>query len=88
MNVGNKLFFFFIKVPPDRISIRDEAGVDRASVVGPYSEGDTVSLKCDVYGGLYNSHTFIRIIKRVFHIKKKYKMLCTSHSIALHNHYV
>ncbi|KAG4065909.1 hypothetical protein HA402_000356 [Bradysia odoriphaga] len=38
-------------LPPDRISIRDEAGVDRASVVGPYSEGDTVSLKCDVYGG-------------------------------------
>lgn len=46
------LFFFFsLLVPPDRISIRDESGVDRASVVGPYSEGDVVSLKCEVYGG-------------------------------------
>lgn len=70
MNVGNNFFFLFaIKVPPDRISIRDEAGVDRASVVGPYSEGDTVSLKCDVYGGLYNFHIFIRIIKRIFRFR-------------------
>lgn len=33
------------------MSIRDESGTERASVVGPYSEGDVVKLKCDVYGG-------------------------------------
>lgn len=47
------VLYFVLIVPPDRISIRDEFGVDRASVVGPYSEGDTVNLKCDVFGGMY-----------------------------------
>lgn len=40
-----------ISVPPERISIRDESNSERNSVVGPYSEGDTVKLKCDVFGG-------------------------------------
>lgn len=35
------------------MSIRDEFGIDRASVVGPYSEGDMVNLKCEVFGGEY-----------------------------------
>lgn len=26
-------------------------GIDRTTVVGPYSEGDIVTLRCDVYGG-------------------------------------
>lgn len=38
-------------VPPERISIRDESNSERNSVVGPYSEGDTMKLKCDVFGG-------------------------------------
>lgn len=38
-------------VPPERISIRDESNTERNSVVGPYSEGDTMKLKCEVYGG-------------------------------------
>ncbi|XP_055904209.1 lachesin-like [Eupeodes corollae] len=37
--------------PPERISIRDDADIERSSIVGPYSEGDVVSLKCEVYGG-------------------------------------
>lgn len=46
-------FFFFLQnlVPPERISIKDESNTERTSVVGPYSEGDIIKLKCDVYGG-------------------------------------
>lgn len=40
-----------LSVPPERISIRDESNSERNSVVGPYSEGDTMKLKCDVFGG-------------------------------------
>lgn len=45
------LFFSKIAVPPERISIRDESNAERNSVVGPYSEGNTMKLKCDVFGG-------------------------------------
>lgn len=42
---------FGCTVPPERVSIKDESGTERTSVVGPYSEGDIIKLKCDVYGG-------------------------------------
>jgi Immunoglobulin domain len=45
------LFNSYLTVPPERISIRDESNSERTTVVGPYSEGDTMKLKCDVYGG-------------------------------------
>lgn len=38
-------------VPPERVSIKDESDTERNTVVGPYSEGDLIKLKCDVYGG-------------------------------------
>lgn len=38
-------------VPPERLAIKDESNTERHSVVGPYSEGDTLRLKCDVFGG-------------------------------------
>lgn len=44
-------FFFLFAVPPERINIRDESNTERTQVVGPYSEGDTMKLKCDVLGG-------------------------------------
>lgn len=50
-NVRLFLAIVLLSVPPDRMSIRDEFGIDRASVVGPYSEGDMVTLKCEVFGG-------------------------------------
>ncbi|KAH8294938.1 hypothetical protein KR018_004471 [Drosophila ironensis] len=37
--------------PPKQVVIRDSANVERSTVVGPYSEGDIVSLKCQVIGG-------------------------------------
>ncbi|XP_037921192.1 kin of IRRE-like protein 1 [Hermetia illucens] len=37
--------------PPERISIRDDSGIERSAVVGPYSEGHVMSLRCEVYGG-------------------------------------
>lgn len=48
-------FITFIQstVPPDKITIRDNAGAEKTSVVGPYSEGDVVTLSCEVYGGTY-----------------------------------
>nr|XP_029723029.1 uncharacterized protein LOC109423245 [Aedes albopictus] len=39
------------KVPPERVVIQDQLGIDRTTVAGPYSEGDIVTLRCDVYGG-------------------------------------
>lgn len=45
------LSFSYFPVPPERISIRDESNSERTTVVGPYSEGDTMKLKCDVIGG-------------------------------------
>ncbi|CAO1431490.1 unnamed protein product [Diamesa hyperborea] len=47
----NSVVNLTIIVPPERISIRDESNTERSSVVGPYSEGDTMKLKCDVFGG-------------------------------------
>lgn len=38
-------------VPPQKIVILDESGIERTSVVGPYSEGSNLLLRCDVYGG-------------------------------------
>uniref|UniRef100_A0A182PUR7 Ig-like domain-containing protein n=1 Tax=Anopheles epiroticus TaxID=199890 RepID=A0A182PUR7_9DIPT len=31
--------------------IRDQTGIERTTVAGPYSEGDNIKLRCDVYGG-------------------------------------
>uniref|UniRef100_A0A182ND10 Ig-like domain-containing protein n=1 Tax=Anopheles dirus TaxID=7168 RepID=A0A182ND10_9DIPT len=31
--------------------IRDQLGMERTTVAGPYSEGDNIKLRCDVYGG-------------------------------------
>lgn len=47
-------------VPPDRISVKDESGAERTSVVGPYSEGDTINLYCEVFGGKYS--TFLSLL--------------------------
>ncbi|XP_048510845.1 neural cell adhesion molecule 2 isoform X2 [Athalia rosae] len=38
-------------VPPHKIQILDDAGVLQNPFVGPYSEGETLQLFCDVYGG-------------------------------------
>ncbi|XP_034662612.1 hemicentin-1 isoform X1 [Drosophila subobscura] len=37
--------------PPKQVIIRDNDNVERSTVVGPYSEGDLVILKCQVVGG-------------------------------------
>ncbi|XP_034475559.1 hemicentin-1 [Drosophila innubila] len=37
--------------PPKQVIIRDSANVERSTVVGPYSEGDIIALKCQVVGG-------------------------------------
>lgn len=43
--------FILFTVPPDRISIKDDTGVERSTVVGPYAEGDIITLSCEVFGG-------------------------------------
>ncbi|XP_030379920.1 hemicentin-2 [Scaptodrosophila lebanonensis] len=37
--------------PPKQVIIRDNDNVERSTVVGPYGEGDVVSLKCQAVGG-------------------------------------
>ncbi|XP_022907185.1 neural cell adhesion molecule 2-like [Onthophagus taurus] len=38
-------------VPPKKIVIADESGNELTSVVGPFSEGSSFTVKCDVFGG-------------------------------------
>ncbi|XP_055588000.1 protein turtle [Uranotaenia lowii] len=47
----NSIVNLTIIVPPERVVIRDQQGTERTTVAGPYSEGDVVKLRCDVYGG-------------------------------------
>jgi len=42
-------------VPPHKIAIVDENGNTRGTTVGPYMEGDSLRLFCDVHGGEYPS---------------------------------
>lgn len=46
--------FLRVAVPPHKIVIVDDSGIARNSMVGPYVEGDTLRLYCDVYGGEYD----------------------------------
>lgn len=48
---NDKLWLFFVSVPPHKIVITDETGQERTSVVGPYAEGAELHLRCLVYGG-------------------------------------
>lgn len=43
----------FVSVPPQKIVITNESGVALESVVGPFSEGASFKLRCDVFGGKY-----------------------------------
>ncbi|XP_058116083.1 hemicentin-1 [Anopheles ziemanni] len=47
----NSVVNLTIIVPPERMVIRDQLGMERTTVAGPYSEGDNIKLRCDVYGG-------------------------------------
>ncbi|XP_058813514.1 neural cell adhesion molecule 1 isoform X2 [Topomyia yanbarensis] len=47
----NSIVNLTIIVPPERVVIRDQVGAERTTVAGPYSEGDIIKLRCDVYGG-------------------------------------
>ncbi|XP_037949413.1 neural cell adhesion molecule 2 isoform X2 [Teleopsis dalmanni] len=38
--------------PPKQIRIYGDDDLERSTVVGPYNEGDVVSLKCEVHGGV------------------------------------
>lgn len=49
--LSTDIFHSVFAVPPDRISIKDDTGVERSTVVGPYSEGDIITLSCEVFGG-------------------------------------
>ncbi|XP_055542964.1 hemicentin-1 isoform X2 [Wyeomyia smithii] len=47
----NSIVNLTIIVPPERVVIRDQLGVERTTVAGPYSVGDIIKLRCDVHGG-------------------------------------
>lgn len=65
-------------VPPDRISIKDDTGVERSTVVGPYAEGDIITLSCEVFGGKY-FHTTVSTI----HIKRECELICSFGDVRL-----
>jgi hypothetical protein len=56
------ILFFCVTVPPEKLVIMDEEGAERTSVVGPYSEGADLALRCDVYGGKYTRHALRSIL--------------------------
>lgn len=57
INFQLSLIFFFLSlltVPPQKIVISDESGAQLTSVVGPFSEGASFTLRCDVFGGKWD----------------------------------
>ena len=42
---------FLFSVPPKKISIINEAGLEVSGIIGPYHLDETVTLKCIVEGG-------------------------------------
>lgn len=53
LNLLSEYSIVYIAVPPDRISIKDDSSIERSTVVGPYVEGDIVTLSCEVFGGKF-----------------------------------
>jgi hypothetical protein len=66
-------FFLSVTVPPEKLVIMDEKGSERTSVVGPYSEGADLVLRCDVYGGKYMHHA-LHCAERVWMRTSSYLM--------------
>lgn len=65
---------YILAVPPDRISIKDDTGVERSTVVGPYAEGDIITLSCEVFGGKY-IHTIVAILNE--RKSREYMLICS-----------
>lgn len=38
-------------VPPNKMVITDDKGNVKQAIVGPYIEGESFTLKCEVFGG-------------------------------------
>ena len=54
---NRKYPFFSFLVPPKRPVIVDESGIEASTTIGPYAEGVSVEVSCEVSGGklkLYN----------------------------------
>lgn len=45
------LILFFVSVPPEKPQIIDANGEPLMSLIGPYTEGDRLTLVCEVEGG-------------------------------------
>ena len=43
--------YFISLVPPKRPVIVDESGVEASTTIGPYAEGVSVEVSCEVSGG-------------------------------------
>jgi hypothetical protein len=49
--MSNRIYSFFVSVPPELPTIIDHWGRQLNTTVGPHSEGDDVILTCRVIGG-------------------------------------
>lgn len=45
------IHFFLFLVPPKRPVIVDESGIEASTTIGPYAEGVSVEVSCEVSGG-------------------------------------
>lgn len=54
------ILYYIFPVPPEQVVIRDETNTERPSVIGPYSENDTVKIMCSAYGGKPPTNTIPR----------------------------
>ena len=45
---------FTFSVPPKDPVIVDESGIEASATIGPYAEGSTVEVSCEVSGGKRN----------------------------------
>lgn len=50
----------FVSVPPQKIVITNESGAQLESVVGPFPEGASFTLRCDVFGGKHLSQKILK----------------------------
>lgn len=61
----------FISVPPTEAIIMDEFGQHLHGIIGPYNEGQPVSLICEGEGGELFSHIYLKLCNCVYCLQNR-----------------